>query len=229
MNPNRLLIALSRACSRPVNLLTSLGLIVTGDFALATGADRHVAFAASLLAANGRALSWAWFVPADRVQIAAALQEAWLRPHAVACFGGLGTGVDDQVVATVAALQGGREATGLPRHPERAEDGVTECGNIAFFPGAPERAHPAFERWLRSAGQSVLDEAATYATEKVRWQLPESSLAADARRAAREAYPMVMQRLIGAANGEVMLSFEGPSRGKTQDARKLLQRELGRR
>lgn len=201
---------------------------MTGDFALATGADRHVAFAASLLAASGRALSWAWLVPADRVQIAAALQEAWLRPHPVACFGGLGTGVDDQVRGTVAALQGGREAIGLTRHRERIDGGVMECGNIAFFPGSPQRAHPEFERWLRSADQPVAEEVAAQAIEKVRWQLPESPLAASARRAAREAYPTVLQRLIGAAGGEVMLSFEGPSRGKAQGARKLLQRTLGR-
>ncbi len=201
---------------------------MTGDFALATGADRHVGFAASLLAETGRALNWAWLLPADRVQIAAALQEAWLRPHAVACFGGLGTGVDDHVRATLAALQSGRDTVGLPRHPDRIHDGVMECANIAFFPGAPALAHHLFERWLRSASPDAGADVADGATERIRWQLPESPLAAHARRVARQAYPMVLQRLIGGRNGEVMLAFEGASRGKTQSARKLLQREIGR-
>ena len=93
-----------------------LGLIVVGDYALATGADRHIAFAASVLGKKNHTLAWAWFVPADRVQLASVLHEAWQRPHAVACFGGLGTGIDDVVQVTVKALQMGREQVGLVRH-----------------------------------------------------------------------------------------------------------------
>ena len=69
----------------------TLGLIVVGDYALATGTDRHVAFAASLLGRTSHALEWAWLIPANRVQLAASLHEAWQRPHPVACFGGLAT------------------------------------------------------------------------------------------------------------------------------------------
>jgi molybdopterin-biosynthesis enzyme MoeA-like protein len=72
----------------------SLGLIVVGDFALATGEDRHVKYVATLLGKTARSLSWAWLIPASRVAIASALFEAFQRPHPVACFGGLGAGVD---------------------------------------------------------------------------------------------------------------------------------------
>ena len=65
-----------------------LGLIVVGDYALATGADRHVPFAASLLGRASLALDWAWLIPASRIQLAAALHEAWQRPHPVACLVG---------------------------------------------------------------------------------------------------------------------------------------------
>jgi hypothetical protein len=129
---------------------------------------------------------------------------------------------------TIAALQRGRETVGLARYAERISGDVMACGNIAFFPGSPAAAHPAFARWLRSRDQVVEGDVVAGVIERMRWQLPESPQAASARRAARDAYPMVMQRLIGGTHGEVMLALEGPSRGKTQGARKLVQRELGR-
>ena len=202
----------------------SLGLIVVGDFALATGADKHVSFAASLLGKTGQSLAFAWFIPADRVQLAGALYEAWQRPHAVACFGGLGSGVDDSVRVTISALQMGRDEVGLVRHAVAESDGVVTCANTAFFPGQPEPAHAAFERWWLSQMQTIA--APTPATERVRWALPESPRAADARRKIKTDYPTVVQRLTAAGNGDVMLTFTGMSKGKTQSARKALQRAL---
>ena len=202
---------------------------MVGDYALATGADQHVAFAASLVARTNQSLAWAWFIPADRVQLAAALHEAWQRPHAVACFGGLGRGVDDCVRTTINALQVGRDQVGLARHAATEVEGITECANIAFFPGHPERAHATFERWWLSrssrleAGQKVDD---VLATERVRWQLPESTQATAARRKIKLAFPTVVQHLAAAGDGGVMLTFTGTSKGKAQGARKALQRAL---
>ena len=199
-----------------------LGLIVVGDYALATGADRHVAFAASVLGKSGRSLAFAWFIPADRVQLASALHEAWQRPHAVACFGGLGHGIDDSVRATINALQLGREQVGLPRHAEAVCDGVVKCANTHFFSGHPDKSHAAFERWWLSQTLG----AAALATECVRWTLPESTHAADARRKVKADYPTVAQRLTAASDGEVMLTLTGTSKGKAQGARKALQHAL---
>ncbi len=208
--------------------MQSLGLIVTGDYALATGADRHVAYAARLLARVDRSLVWAWMVPADRVQLAASLFEALQRPHPVACFGGLGDGIDDHVKATVAALQSGRDAVGLARYSEQSGVGAPECGNIAFFGGNPERSHAAFEQWLTARVKFEALNDAPVAAERIRWDLPESAVAAGARRITRREFPTVIQRLVAAPEGSVALVLEGPSRGKTQAARKLLQRELQR-
>ena len=202
----------------------SLGLIVVGDFALATGADKHVSFVASLLGKTGQSLAFAWLIPADRVQLASALYEAWQRPHAVACFGGLGSGVDDCVRVTLSALQMGREAVGLLRHAVAESDGVVTCANVAFFPGQPEPAHAAFERWWLSQIQTIAAQAP--ATERVRWALPESPRAADARRKVKADYPTVVQRLTDAGNGDVMLTLTGTSKGKAQGARKALQHAL---
>lgn len=205
--------------------MTSLGLIVAGDFALATGADRHIAFAASQLARNAQALAFAWLVPADRVQIAAAFVEAWQRPQRVACFGGLGTGVDDHVRVAVQALQAGREQVGLPRHAESIDGDVICCGNLSFFPGTPAAAHPLFERWWTelSATASGAD-----ASETLRWSLPESAANAAARRDLKADYPLIAQRVTGHSAGGVALTLTGPSKGKVQQARKALQYKLSR-
>ena len=206
----------------------SLGLIVVGDYALATGMDRHVAFVASVLGKSSQTLTWAWLVPSDRVQLASALHEAWQRPHAVACLGGLGTGVDDVVHATVSALQTGREQIGLARHAEHQVDGVFVCANVAFFSGHPVRAHQAIERWWLScetAGDSG-SQVNALARERIRWALPESVEALDARRKIKLAFPAVAQHLTSAGNGEVMLTFTASSKGKAQGARKALQRAM---
>lgn len=160
------------------------------------------------------------------MQIAAALYEAWQRAHPVACFGGLGGGVDDHVRATITALQAGREAVGLSKQPEREAEGCFECGNIAFFHGDPVASHAAFERWL--VGRSYQTNANDPAVEQVRWTLPETAAAADARSATKQAFPAIGQRLIAAADGALALNFTGPSKGKVQAARKRLQRELAR-
>lgn len=201
---------------------TTLGLIVVSDYALATGADQHVIFAASVLSKANQSLAWAWIVPADRVQLASALHEAWQRPHAVACFGGLGTGVDDCVRVTISALQIGREQVGRTPHAMADIDGVLTCANIAFFSGHPVKAHIPFERWWRS---QPLDGKGLV-TERVHWPLPESTRAADARRKVKTDYPAVLQRLTAASDGEVMLTFTGTSKGRAQGARKALQRAL---
>ena len=212
----------------------SLGVIVAGDFALATGADRHLAFVANELGKTGRAIACAWIVPGDRVTLAATLHEAWQRPYPVVCFGGLGDGVDDHMRVTLAALQIGREAVGLHRLDQSDSEthsgidvdtgGFVQCGNVACFHGDPAVAHPAFRLWLRR--QAAGDAAETLATEQVRWTLPESLSAAAARRATRQAFPMVAQRLLPSPDGALTLSFCGLSKGKVQRARKMLQREL---
>lgn len=202
--------------------MASLGLIVVGDFALATGRDQHVKFVASLLGPSGQSLAWAWFIPADRVQLASAFHEAWQRPHPVACFGGLGNGVDDSVRLTLKALQLGRVQVGLARHTETATEGVVSCANIAFFSGRSEPGHVNFERWWRLQ----VSDAAALVMERVRWSLPESNQAIEARRKVKADYPAVSQRITAAGDGEVMLTFTGPSKSKVQGARKALQRAM---
>jgi molybdopterin-biosynthesis enzyme MoeA-like protein len=202
----------------------ALGLIVVGDYALATGADRHIAFAASLLGRTSHALHWAWLIPASRIQLAAALVEAWQRPHPVACFGGLGNGVDDHTRATIDALQQGRDDVGLPRHATRADATVTQVGNVSFFRGHPSHAHDAFTRWWQSLPESVVEAA--LASEQVRWQLPESAASVQARQLTQEKHPTVLQRLAASVDGGVALSLKGASKGKVQAARKSLQAAL---
>jgi molybdopterin-biosynthesis enzyme MoeA-like protein len=204
----------------------ALGLIVAGDYALATGADRHVAFAATLLARSAQALSWAWFVPADRVQIAAALHEAWQRSLPVACFGGLGDGVDDHTRATIEALQQGRDEAGLPRYAVDSDAVVMQVGNVAFFPGDPMRAHEVFARWWQSFLAAREPEAGALASEQVRWALPETAASAQARQQTKIKHPTVSQRLIATAEGGVALRLSGVSKGKVQAARKALQAAL---
>ena len=204
----------------------ALGLIVVGDYALASGADRHVALASTLLGRTAHALDWAWLIPAGRIQLAAALHEAWQRPHPVACFGGLGDGVDDHTRATVEALQRGRDEVGLPRYPAHTDAAVLQVGNIAFFYGDPARAHELFAQWWQSLTATGRDEDAVLASEQVRWSLPETLASAQARRRAKIEQPMVAQRLIAAADGELGLKLSGTSKGKVQVARKALQAAL---
>jgi hypothetical protein len=204
-----------------------LGLIVVGDYALATGEDRHVAFAASLLAESAHCLAWVWMIPADRVQIAAALAEAWLRPQPVACFGGLGNGVDDHVLASVAALQLGRDQVGLPQHHTLQIAGCTQVANVAFFHGAPSQSHELFAGWWRGVLDATAAEGAL-ASERVAWRMPESDAAALARQSIKTKFPLVAQRIIAAPGGGVSLRLTASSRGKAQAARKALQAELAR-
>ena len=203
-----------------------LGVIVVGDYALATGADRHVAFAASLLGRTAHALEWAWLIPANRIQLAAALHEAWQRPHPVACFGGLGDGVDDHTRATVEALQRGRDEVGLPRHAEHVQAGVMQVGNVAFFCGDPARAHDLFAQgWQTLLAMQAGDDGAL-ASEQVRWCLPEDASSARARQQTKAKHPVVSQRVVAAAEGAVALRLSGISKGKVQAARKALQAAL---
>lgn len=202
----------------------SLGLIVVGDYALATGADQHVSFVAALLGRTSHSLEWAWLIPASRVQLAAALVEAWQRPHPVACFGGLGNGVDDHTQPTIDALQQGRDEVGLPRQTGSTETIPMRVGNVAFFHGHPLHAHDAFARWWQSLPEPVSD--VVLASEQVRWQLPETALSSQARHLARAKHPAVQQRLVAAADGAVSLSLSGTSKGKVQAARKSLQAAL---
>lgn len=202
----------------------ALGLIVVGDYALATGRDQHVGFVGSILGTKGHALAWAWMIPADRVQLASALHEALQRPHAVACFGGFGAGIDDCVNVTLSGLQTGREQVGLSRHVETRVAGTAMCGNVAFFSGHPAKAHSAFELWWATYAHDV--NANAQVTERIGWTLPESDQASDARRKIKAQYPSVRQRLIAGGDGEVMLTFIGMSKGKAQGARKALQRAL---
>ena len=199
---------------------------MVGDYALATGADRHVPFAASLLGRTSHALEWAWVIPASRVQLAAALNEAWQRPHAVACFGGLGKGVDDHTRATLEALQRGRDEVGLPRHLVPANADAMQAGNVAFFSGDPARAQDVFAHWWRSElGMRGEDEGAL-ASEQLPWMLPETAATAQARYLIKIKHPTVMQRVIAAADGAGALKLSGTSKGKVQAARKALQAAL---
>ncbi len=206
--------------------MAALGLIVVGDYALATGADSHVALAASLLARTSHAVSWAWLIPADRVQLAAALFEAWQRPHPVACFGGLGHGMDDSVQDTIEALQCGRDAVGAPRHVVRSDSTVMQVGNIAFFHGQPARAYDVFAQWWQSLVATADASEGAVATELLRWALPESAASTHARRQAKRKHPAVLQRVIAAAGGDVSLRLSGASKSKVQAARKALQAAL---
>ena len=204
----------------------ALSLIVVGDYALATGADRHVAFAASLLGRTAHALEWAWLIPASRIQLAAALHEGWQRPHPVACFGGLGNAIDDHVRVTIDALQRGRDEVGLTRHVAQTDGAVLQVGNIAFFSGDPARAHDLFAGWWqgrlaeRGAAENEL------ANEQLRWALPESAASAQARQKIKIKHPTVLQRLIATTEGDVALRLSGTSKGKVQAARKALQAAL---
>ncbi len=204
----------------------TLGLIVVGDYALATGADRHVVFAATLLGRTSHALEWAWLIPTSRVQLAAALHEAWQRPHPVACFGGLGDGVDDHTRAAVEALQRGRDEVGLPRHLVDSDAAVMAVGNVVFFPGDPARAHDVFARWWQSWLATCGEQAGALASEQLRWPVPEAALSRHARRTTKIKHPAVLQRLIAGADGDVALRLSGVSKGKVQAARKALQAAL---
>ena len=206
----------------------SLGLIVVGDFALATGEDRHVKFAAALLGKTSHALEWAWLIPASRVALAGALFEAFQRPHPVACFGGLGTGVDDHVTATVAALQNGLAQVGKPRLVERQTVSSMQVGNVAFFHGHPDRSHGNFSQWWNSRLTETADATDASAMDGLRWHLPESPEAAAARCAIKAKYPQVQQRVASAADGRLTLSLRGASKGKVQAARKALQAAIQR-
>ena len=209
------------------------GLLVVGDYALATGADSHVAHVAQRLAPARVAIASVSMIPADRIALAAAIHRAWTHCDWVVSFGGLGDASDDHVRATVAALQAGRVDVGLPRLPERLGDGFLECGNVVFFPGRPDRAHPAFDAWLAAlhvrGDKSDLapgQEKNSEATEFVGWTLPESAQTALARATVKRDYPAVMQRVMSAGDGRVTLRFTGASRSRTQAARKALQRLL---
>lgn len=200
-----------------------LGVIVVGDYALATGNDRHVAFAGALLGRSSHALEWAWLIPANRVQLASALHEAWQRPHPVACFGGLGVGVDDHTRATVEALQRGRDEVGLPRVAAYADGAVMHVANVAFFHGDPTRAHDAFAQWWQDVLVMGDEDDGALVSEQVRWSLPETAASAHARKLTKNKHPAVSQRVIAAAGGDVSLRLTGASKGKVQAARKALQ------
>lgn len=201
-----------------------IGLIAVGDYALATGQDRHVQAVARLIAAEDAVLAFASFVPADPVAIAAALHDALQRPHAVACLGGVGTHADDFVLAAVSALQQGRREVGLARWPETQVGGVLQVGNIVLLPGSVERAHAQFAAWWKAS--RATDERAALPSERLPWRLPVTPQADAARRQIRADYPLVRQRLICDQRGGIQLMLTGPSRGKTQAARKALQRLL---
>jgi hypothetical protein len=216
-----------------VAVLKCPGLLVVGDYALATGADSHVAHVAQRLASARVAIASVSMIPADRIALAAAIHRAWTHCDWVVSFGGLGDASDDHVRATVAALQTGRVDVGLPRLPERLGDGFLECGNVVFFPGRPDHAHPAFDAWLAAlqvrGDKSDLgtgQEKNSEATEFVGWTLPESAQTALARATVKRDYPAVMQRVMSAGDGRVTLRFTGASRSRTQAARKALQRLL---
>ena len=206
--------------------MVALGLIVVGDYALATGADQHVAHAASLLGRTSHAVSWAWLIPADRVQLAAALFEAWQRPHPVACFGGLGDGIDDHTRATVEALQQGRDDVGLPRYLVRSNQPILQVGNVAFFHGQPTRAHDLFAQWWQSLSATRDGNEGALASELVRWSLPEGAVSVRARQQTKVKHPAVSQRLMATTEGDVSLRLTGASKGKVQAARKALQAAL---
>lgn len=199
---------------------------MVGDYALATGADRHVPFAASLLGRASLALDWAWLIPASRIQLAAALQEAWQRPHPVACFGGLGGGVDDHTRATVEALQRGRDEVGLPRHAVASDAAEMRVGNVAFFSGDPACAHGGFAQWWECLLAECAVEDGALVSEQIRWSMPETAASTQARQQIKINYPMVSQRLIRAAEDAVALRLSGVSKGRVQAARKALQAAL---
>lgn len=206
--------------------MRELGLLIVGDFALATGRDGHLPYVVRTLAeatAAGRVV-WTSLLPAEPVAIAAGLLDAWSRPVAVACFGGLGDGSDDFVRACVLAQQSGRREVGLSPRPQHTADGVLTVGNITCFPGRPERAHPAFLRWWLQSARAL--SVATEAVESIRWQLPEPDAARAARSLLARTHPQVEQRLSTGADGAPRLIFTAASRGKAQAARKALQRLL---
>ena len=140
---------------------------------------------------------------------------------------------DDHVRATIAGLQSGRDDVGLPRFPESSGEGFVQCGNIVFFAGQPARAHPSFARWLADVSKSrediaaCSDEKPSDATEFIGWTLPENAAAMAARAAVKRDYPAVLQRVVPATGeGRISLRFTGASKGRTQAARKALQRLL---
>ena len=204
----------------------ALGLIVVGDYALATGADRHITFVATLLGRTAHALEWAWLIPANRIQLAAALHEAWQRPLTVACFGGLGDAVDDHTRATVEALQCGRDEVGLPRHVVNSDAAVMQVGNVAFFPGDAVLAHELFGPWWQTLLAMQAGDDGALASEQVRWCLPEEASSARARQQTKAKHPAVSQRVVADAEGAVALRLSGVSKGKVQAARKTLQAAL---
>lgn len=224
------------ACSRPLDVvvagLTCPGLMVIGDYALATGADSHVAHVGQRLVRTGGALAWVSMIPADRIALAAAIHRAWTHSDWVIALGGLGGDSDDHVRVTVDALQSGRVDVGLPSLPERVGHGFVECGNLVFFSGHPDRAHPALDAWLEALpsrserGDHHSLESHVNATEFISWALPETDQSAAARARVKHDYPAVLQRVLPAGEGRVSLRLTGPSKSRTQAARKALQRMM---
>lgn len=215
-----------------MSALKSPGLLVVGDYALATGADTHVAYVAQRLARESVAIAWVSLIPADRIALAAAIQRAWTHSGWVIAFGGLGDASDDHTRVTIAALQSGRLDVGLPRVPERTGNGFVECGNVVFFSGHPDRAHSTFDAWLAARtmraemGDSPNRPEQNQAAECIGWTLPETLEAVAARAAVKQDYPAVMQRIVSAGEGRVNLRLTGASKSRTQAARKALQRLL---
>ena len=101
-----------------------------------------------------------------------------------------------------------------------------QVGNIAFFSGAPARAHLVFARWWQSMLLMRDQNDGALASEQVRWAMPEGAASAQARQHIKIKHPTVLQRVIAAAEGEVALQLSGASKGKVQAARKALQAAL---
>jgi molybdopterin-biosynthesis enzyme MoeA-like protein len=124
--------------------MNGIGLIIVGDEILSgKRQDKHLAKVIELLGARGLALAWARYVGDDRVQITAALREAFASGGIVFSTGGIGATPDDHTRQCAAAALG----VALELHPgarelilERMRDVAAEQG-LPYEPDRPDNVH----------------------------------------------------------------------------------------
>jgi molybdopterin-biosynthesis enzyme MoeA-like protein len=112
----------------------NIGLIIIGDEILSgKRQDKHLAQVIELLTARGMALTWARYLGDDRVQITAALRDAFASADLVFSCGGIGATPDDHTRQCAAAALG----RPLQLHPEAHDLILERMRDVAAEQGVP--------------------------------------------------------------------------------------------
>ncbi len=214
----------------------AFGLVLIGDWVLATGQD---ALAGALIALLGPGARWRFIEasPADPAAIAEVLSRAQRRPFTVIVAGGLGSGVDDWTWVVLEALARGQaqmlgqkqsQPTSLHVEHERAY----EHGNLLLLPGSPERALSAFRAWFEQQAAPTTGSISNSATPTqqhvlIPWTLPESEQQRQARRYLFERHPEVLQGIVrGRHPDELALELTASSRSRLDKAVRFLRAQM---